>query len=268
MKCITPLVVINPRTNQSIPVECGRCPECIQKRTSQWGFRLRKEGDHSSSSYFITLTYDTNHVPISPNGYMTLKPDDVTLWLKRLRKISKQKIKYYYVGEYGTKNWRPHYHMLIYNADMEDIEKTWKEGTVHYGKVTGASIAYSLKYMIKDGRIPQHKNDDRIPEFGRMSKGLGLGYLTADIMYWHTNKDTMLVRLCSEIDGKKVPLARYYKEKIFDNYHKYLIQQYAKELEQKNLIIREKTINLHNEVEAHKAKFNKMLQSKYKNKQL
>lgn len=267
MKCITPLTV-RDKENKSIPVECGKCPSCIKKRTSGWSFRLRKEGEYSSSSYFITLTYNTENVPITKNGFMTLKPEHVTLWLKRLRKVSKEKIKYYYVGEYGSENWRPHYHMIIFNADINDIEKTWNYGSIHYGSVTGASIGYTLKYMIKDSRIPIHRNDDRIPEFGRMSKGLGLNYLTAEIMYWHTEKSRLLQRLCCIIDGKKVPLPRYYKEKIFDNVHKYLIQDYAKKLEEKNLIESEKNTNIAKQIEAQKALFKKQIDSKYKNKYL
>lgn len=266
MKCITPLSVFDKIQGIHIPVDCGKCPECIKKRTSQWSFRLRKEGDYSSSSYFITLTYDTQHVPITKNGYMTLNPEHVTLWLKRLRKISKEKIKYYYVGEYGSNTNRPHYHMIIFNANIEDIETTWYYGSVHYGTVTGASIGYTLKYMIKDARIPMHKNDDRIPEFGRMSKGLGIGYLTAETMYWHTDKRALLQRLCCVIDGKKVPMPRFYKERIYDVSHKWIIQKEAKRKYEENLEIRDRTINLAGEIEAHKAKFDKLKQSKYKNK--
>lgn len=267
MKCITPFTA-KDKENQSIPVDCGKCPNCIKKRTSQWSFRLRKEGDNSSSSYFITLTYNTIHIPITKNGYMTLKPEDITKWIKRLRKVNKEKIKYYYVGEYGGQTNRPHYHMIIYNADINLIDKTWNLGAIHYGEVNGASIGYTLKYMIKDSRIPMHKNDDRLPEFGRMSKGLGAQYLTDNIIQWHQNQAALLTRLCCMIDGKKIPMPRYYKEKIYSEAQKWLIQLEAKKLSEKNMEEREKTVILHNEIEAHKALFRKQQQSKYKNKYL
>lgn len=265
MKCITPGSTTD-KYNKTIPYECGKCPNCIKKRTSQWSFRLRKEGDNSSSSYFITLTYDTKHIPITKNGFMTLKPEDVTLWLKRLRKLHKENLKYYYVGEYGGKTMRPHYHMIIYNADINLIEKTWNLGSVHYGTVTGASIGYTLKYMIKDGKIPMHRNDDRVKEFGRMSKGLGASYLTPEIIKWHQNKAALLNRLHCTIDGKKIPLPRYYKERIYTPGDKFLIQQEAIILDKKNLEIRERTINLHKEIEAQKSQFDKLKTDKYKNK--
>lgn len=267
MKCITPLTV-QTKHKGSIPVECGKCPECIKKRTSQWSYRLRKEGDYSSSSYFITLTYNSHNIPITNRGFPTLNPDHVTLWLKRLRKISKEKIKYYYVGEYGGKTQRPHYHMIIFNADKEDIEKTWNYGAVHYGDVNGASIGYTLKYMIKEPVEAKHKGNNRIPEFARMSKGIGIQYLTAETIYWHSNKNTLLQRLHVQIDGKKIPMPRYYKKWIYDDMHKYIIQQEALRLEKINLEKSEREISLPEQIEAQKAKFQKLYKSKQKNKYL
>ena len=72
--CLTPISLKQERKNVSFPVPCGKCPDCVKKRTSQWSFRLRKQAEVSTSAYFITLTYDTEHVPITPNGFMTLKP--------------------------------------------------------------------------------------------------------------------------------------------------------------------------------------------------
>lgn len=266
-KCITPLAIIDKIKRETIPVPCGRCFICIKKRTSQWSFRLRKEGESSSSSYFITLTYDTKHVPISKNGFMTLNPDDITKFLKRLRKEHKETIKYYYVGEYGGKTMRPHYHMIIYNADREIIDKIWNKGAVHYGDVNGASIGYTLKYMIKDGKIPMHRNDDRLREFGRMSKGLGLSYLTPEVITYHTKKTALLERSCCIIDGKKVSMPRYYKEKLYNEQQKLILQNNAKELQKKLDKDREK-VDISREIQAHLHEQSKLFSSKYKNKHI
>lgn len=56
----------------TVPVPCGKCLTCKSKRVSQWGIRLQKELEVSTSSYFVTLTYNSDHVPISGNGFMTL----------------------------------------------------------------------------------------------------------------------------------------------------------------------------------------------------
>ena len=70
----------------------------------------------SSSAYFVTLTYDNNHVPISEHGFPTLCKRDFQLFMKRLRFNTGVKIKYYVAGEYGSTNHRPHYHAVIFGA--------------------------------------------------------------------------------------------------------------------------------------------------------
>lgn len=263
--CLTPLNLKEDKRQQSFPVDCGRCPECVKKRASGWSFRLRKQAEVSTSAYFITLTYDTQYVPITQKGYMTLFPEHVTLWLKRLRKRHKEKLTYFYVGEYGSKTERPHYHMIIFNADINIIDETWNYGNVHYGQVNGASIGYTLKYMIKDGKIPKHKNDDRLPEFARMSKGIGESYVTKEIVEYHIHKRSILDRLHLTIDGKKIPIPRYYKNMIYVPAEKLIIQHHAKEYDKKKQEIEAQT-DPHRKVEADKQKFQKMYQSKYINK--
>lgn len=133
---------------------------------------MQEEKLHLSSS-FLTLTYDTLHVPISSRGYMTLSKRDCQLFLKRLRRAHPvgSVLKYYLCGEYGGKTSRPHYHLILFGADRALVQSAWSLGQVHYGSVTGASIGYCLKYMAKKGRIPMHLNDDRQKEFALMSKG-------------------------------------------------------------------------------------------------
>lgn len=105
---------------------------------------------------------------------MTIEKTAMQLFFKRLRKAhGKSKIKYFCVGEYGGKTNRPHYHAIVFNADIQLIPAAWKLGHIHYGNVSGASIGYCLKYMAKKGKIPMHANDDRLPEFALMSKNLG-----------------------------------------------------------------------------------------------
>jgi len=100
-RCITPFYVKQGvMTNEKIPVPCGKCPPCMKRRTSGWSFRLVKEGDVSSTALFVTLTYNTENVPLSMKGYMTLKKDDIQKYFKRLRKLTHNKLKYFVVGEY------------------------------------------------------------------------------------------------------------------------------------------------------------------------
>jgi len=234
-QCLTPYYVKDRHTNDEIPVPCGKCPSCSARRTSAWSFRLIKEGERSSSSYFITLTYNTDHVPITKKGYMSLSKDDLQLYFKRLRKYhpKETRIKYYAVGEYGSKTMRPHYHIILFNADLQYVLKAWAKGgrymgDYHVGKVSEASVGYTLKYISKPKKVPQHKNDDRLPEFCLMSKKMGANYLTESMIKWH--KADIGNRMYVPIkDGKKIAMPRYYKDKLnLDETEHEAIQYYAK----------------------------------------
>jgi len=273
MACITPFYV--QQDSDYIPVPCGKCPPCKKRRVSGWSFRLTKQAGGSTSALFVTLTYNTDNVPITENGYMTLVKTgekSVTNFLKRLRKISTEKLKYYYCGEYGGKTNRPHYHMILFNAKPADVEATWKLGSVHYGDVNGASVGYTLKYMSKQGRIPMHKNDDRQPEFSNMSKGLGADYLTPNMIKYHTAD--VENRVCITIeDGKKIAMPRYYKDKIYTDRQKADIAIKARyENEQRQLEKEKEQYLLHGdrarevEIQVHKDLFNKMHNDAEKNR--
>jgi hypothetical protein len=221
MPCDTPFHVNNPRypiysNDRQVPVPCGKCPACLSRRTSVWTFRLKTHAKNAISSYFVTLTYDTRYVPISSRGFLTLDKRDVQLYFKRLRKAhpkNHEPLKYYLAGEYGSKTFRPHYHIILFNAEIELIHKAWDKGEVHIGELTEASAAYTAKYINKGKIIPMHKNDDRIPEFSLMSKKLGLNYLSEKIINYHrVDIERNFITL---EDGKKISLPRYFRQKIW-----------------------------------------------------
>lgn len=225
---------------EGVKLPCGKCPECLKRRASGWSYRLRKQGDVSTSALFVTLTFGNGMCPKSKKGYNTLvKKDDETqpyerkdgtigfkthplsipAFIKRLRTIQGEpNIKYYAVGEYGTENERPHYHLILFNSNYDAVLRVWSLdgkpiGQVHFGDVNGASIGYVLKYMTKPSKIPKHKNDDRMKEFSLMSKGLGANYITEKMKQWHkASPDRMYITI---EDGKKISMPRYYKDKIY-----------------------------------------------------
>jgi len=173
--CINPFTLSPDKGGFTVP--CGKCENCRKRQVSSWSFRLMQHYRQCTNAHFITLTYDTKHVPITKNGFMSLCKRDVQLFYKRLRKAhgnAQTKIKYYCVGEYGGQTKRPHYHAIMFNVDLPKLQTAWHLGQIHYGTVTEASCGYCLKYMFKKGQIPAHKNDDRVPEFALMSKELGL----------------------------------------------------------------------------------------------
>lgn len=238
---MTPFIAsTNDMINPNVPVPCGKCPNCVARRVSGWSFRLMQEDKNSISSHFITLTYDSQNAPISKKGFLSLSKVHVQLFFKRLRKRTFDKwckanhgltgtlqhkyrgfsaatkpVKYFAVGEYGSRTMRPHYHIILFNAQIELIQDAWGMGQVHYGTVSGASVGYTLKYVSKPSKVPLHKNDDRVPEFQLMSKGLGKNYITDQMIKWHKNDLDNRV-YCNGEAGKKLSMPRYYKDKIYN----------------------------------------------------
>lgn len=232
MTCDYPLRVQAKEGPVAVP--CGRCPPCRQRRVDGWTFRMQQEQLRSVSTEFITLTYDTDHVPITDNGFMTLNKRHFQLFMKLLRKTNEHKLVYYACGEYGTKKKRPHYHIILFNliptytyeADKttltsytsirDKLQSCWIYGSVFIdpNPVTDSAMAYTTKYVNKPGRIPIHKNDDRQKEFSLMSKGIGSNYLTPQTIQYH--KDDPLRNYLTFPGGYKKALPKYYREKLYD----------------------------------------------------
>ena len=233
-KCITPFYVKDKFTHEQIPVPCSKCPPCMRRRTSGWSFRLVKEGDRSKNALFVTLTYNEEHIKRTKNNFKNLDKKDLQKFFKRLRKLTDEKIKYYAVGEYGFERMRPHYHIILFNASPEIIQRAWNLdnkviGNIFLGSVNEASIGYTLKYMCKGGKIPQHKNDDRQKEFSLMSKGLGSNYLTKQMIEWHKNDLTKRMYV-PMLDNKKIAMPRYYKDKIYSEIEKQKVANAIKQM--------------------------------------
>lgn len=197
-------------------VPCGRCVGCQEQKRAEWTFRIMQEYKESYSAFFITLTYDDKNLPANNS----LNVRDIQLFLKKLRKEEKC-LRYFLVGEYGTKFKRPHYHMILFNLRYQyRLLECWGKGYVHVGDVSQASVHYVTGYMVKD-------SNDR-GSFALMSRkpGIGMTYLN-DAYNYH--KDT-LANFATYPGGIKGSLPRYYKEKIFDEEEKEIIKNQIDEV--------------------------------------
>lgn len=221
---------------ENIWAGCGKCAPCKLKRVNDWIFRLMIEEKNNLGNYFVTITYDTHQVPISKNGFLTLRKTDLQEYIGNLKKLNPEPIKYYAVGEYGESRvyGRPHYHLILFNIQEEryifeswmrndnpkeiynDWESWQKNGTpigdVHVGHVTQESVAYVCKYVDKDKKIPLHKRDDRQKEFPLMSHGIGKDYMSPAMLQYHADyiRNSQYTN-----NGYERPLPRYFREKIW-----------------------------------------------------
>lgn len=238
MGCMTPIIVKKHKyLAGELKVPCGKCVDCKKRRVDSWVFRLQQEHKMHAYAHFITLTYQTDTVPISSNGFMTLNRRDFTLFMKRLRKLSGIKgIKYYAVGEYGTKNSRPHYHAIVFGVDDEKFyENAWQVkannrpgkipiGTIDVQPASQNGMAYVCKYLDKKKKIPQHSRDDREKEFSVMSQRLGYNYIDPDTVYGRRNikyhKDHLDKMYLTLRSGHKIAMPRYYRDQIYSDLEK------------------------------------------------
>lgn len=213
-------------------VPCGTCNFCLQARRMDWAFRLQIEKKNSISSHFITLTYADEYLPINTAlNKATLDKTDLQKFIKRLRKANEKyraknarRIRYYAVGEYGTETERPHYHIILFNAQrktIERLENTWKIGQIHKGRVTPASIGYVAGYTINRfetyGKLA--KPFAVMSRGGRYGKGIGFDYVNANKNY-HKTAEQSEHKWYIVDDGIKRRLPRYFANKIFNGFDK------------------------------------------------
>lgn len=100
-----------------IPVPCGHCLLCREKKGKEWSTRAYCET--AAATYppiFVTLTYSDGYIP-----HDGVSKRDLQLFLKRFRENWYRKyenrlnLRYFAVSEYGSKFGRPHYHLLLWN---------------------------------------------------------------------------------------------------------------------------------------------------------
>jgi len=220
MQCLSPISIINPKEGNRMAVPCGKCYPCLSNLRNQWTFGLQQEEKNSVSSFFITLTYDDEHT----DGNVWKR--DIQLFFKRYRKkIHPTKLKYFITSEYGSKTFRPHYHLLLFfriavstDKVYMDILNTWQLGQIHIASVTDASIHYCTKYHISKFNVVDGLNKT----FTLMSRNPAIGsdYVFNQKNYHKHNVNRAYV---THPNGLKGTLPRYYKDKLYTDLEKKII---------------------------------------------
>lgn len=137
-------------------IKCGKCEGCRIDKSREWANRLLLEKEYypDDQVWFVTLTYDEQHVPKSAYGHpetgeaipvMTLSMDDHQKFMKRLRKNSCAKLKFFGCGEYGPQTMRPHYHYIIFGLQLADL--------VPYGKGEAGFMYYQSNWLTSQWSI-------------------------------------------------------------------------------------------------------------------
>lgn len=199
--CLFPLYLPIDGHHEKLRVRCGHCINCKIQRSREWSNRLEMEAQYWNDICFVTLTYNDDNLPLHiVDGsliygemelerrpdlrtvfFPTLCSDHLTLFLKRLRKRLDHKIRYYAVGEYGTRLGRPHIHIMFFGLagtarDKRLIEECWKYGFVDVRPFFKETCVYIAGYVQKK-LYGKDRYMFKLPEFMRCSQHLGEQWL-------------------------------------------------------------------------------------------
>lgn len=196
---------------------CGKCLACRIQKRSMWVMRMLHQTSEYPDAAFVTLTYASEHMPSSPS-----RPDGVLVFhdlqnfWKRLRKELKRiergtKISYYSCGEYGEEGNRPHYHAIVWGITPHDedmVQKVWGLGRSQCDFVEAESIRYVAGYVTKKLGLDNSVSRQGYPRpFQAASGGIGVEWLKRN---WYET----LYEGALSFRGLKMPLSRYYREKL------------------------------------------------------
>lgn len=184
-----------------IPIPCGQCVSCRLQYAKNWATRCVLEALQYEHNYFVTLTYDEEHLPISEKSWIdeesgeyfdgifsaSLEKSVLQKFLKDLRRYYKyhfnlDNIRFFACGEYGPKSLRPHYHLILFNCPIPDLKfevcnslgnryysseifnKLWHHnGFVTIGECNYNTCSYVARYMLK-----KQKGKDATKNYGRI----------------------------------------------------------------------------------------------------
>ncbi len=207
------LVFDNRNAPTPLAVACGQCLGCRVDHRLMWSIRIIHEASMHMDQFgnsWATLTYrspsacteqqyaDGHYVP---QDY-SLRPSHVSDFIRSLRRAnSDHRIRYFYCGEYGDENERPHYHICLFNHSFNDqylwkddeglytytsesLQRHWPWGFTTVAELNLRTAAYTAGYALKKitgKRAEEHylRCDEQgeaywlMPEYIRMSTGRG-----------------------------------------------------------------------------------------------
>lgn len=246
MKCLQPITIKNPHSavvkylkdeTQYIQVPCGKCYACLANRRNDMIMRLRAEKMNSYSSFFITLTYDPEHLPRGNlpckshldqflnafrmhhmRKYLALNPElDEKIFRKEIPQI-----RYFYVSEFGGKLGRVHYHLLLFNFLLGEsyLRELLKKYWIHSASwqfdladavkpICNEVITYCCAYCLSSLSPDVPDGIRPLCNFSR-NPGLGSAFLTDDMRRYLDSHPTGKVNCY----GDTFRLPRYFTTRL------------------------------------------------------
>lgn len=185
---------VGPVGYKAFKLPCGQCLSCRIDIARQAAVRCVHEAQMHEHSTFITLTYDSDHLPPPGRKGPSLVKEDFQLFAGRLRERMGSMV-IFYCGEYGELRSRPHFHAAVFGfrfPDQEQVENScsglpqydskllsriWGKGRTRIGELNFDSAAYIARYTVKKviGKGAGDHYGDRVPEYCVYPKRPALG---------------------------------------------------------------------------------------------
>lgn len=168
-------------------IPCGQCMECRIKKSKDLAQRALAESLCHEENYFLTLTYDDEHLPIrncvsrltgDVGVYSYLEREHLDKFVKDLRRwidyhCDGSTFMCFPCGEYGSETGRAHFHAILFGIPLAKygnievvkdvhfngrtysyltspvIEKIWGKGFITLAEVNYETCAYVSRYVTK-----------------------------------------------------------------------------------------------------------------------
>ena len=237
-------------------IPCGKCIGCRIRQREDWTTRIELEArDYPKEEvWFITLTYDDDHVPgmivktgeimrkvqytwkpgeKHPSSVQILLYEDIQKFLKRLRKAYRGKLRYFVAGEYGEQTARPHYHMILYGwrpTDLKNLYKIhhngyytskwlsdlWKMGQIQIAQAVPETYRYVAGYVTKKMYEIDGKKANEYYELGQTKPFacMSLKPGLGDKYYQEHKEEIWRQGYIQCTNGKQAQIPRYYEKQM------------------------------------------------------
>jgi hypothetical protein len=199
-------IEISPSVTEML-IPCGQCIGCRLDQSLNWAVRCEHESLYHEECYFLTLTFNDDHLPDD----LSLRSWHLQDFWKRVRydldmefafhdgvfadMEEPPRIKYYACGEYGDLNFRPHYHACVFGLPLLKLggldyhsssgkfslyrspwlEKHWPWGFVSVADFSFETAGYCARYCTKKlfKKPDEYAEVGILPERSWISNGLG-----------------------------------------------------------------------------------------------
>lgn len=137
MPCNFPFKLYVKSVQKTFTVPCGKCAGCMIDKKYNWSDRITDElSQHPpNSNFFLTLTYDEEHLHRTTCYFNTYDFSDVRQMIISLTNKVGKFPRYYIVPEYGDKNLRSHFHCILFGSNSDYVKEICKYWSERYGLV-------------------------------------------------------------------------------------------------------------------------------------